>query len=677
MSEQPDHQQLTLLKSEVRSRRPRPVAGPAPELPVARVLVDLPLAHLNRPFDYTVPAPLHEHAQPGCRVKVRFAGRDVGGFLVERLDESDHPGRLAALRKVVSAEPVLAPAVLDVVQLVADRYAGTVADVLRLAVPPRHGRVEAEPVTAGPVRPPLSLEAAGTGWSAYDGGRGLLDRLAGGSTPRAVWTALPGESWPERLAEAAAATAVAGRGSVLCLPDARDISRVDAALTALLGEGHHVVLSADLGPAARYRGFLAVSRGIVRIVVGSRAAAFAPVHDLGLVAIWDDGDDLHAEPRAPYPHAREVLLLRAHHEGAGALVGAMSRSVEAEALVQSGWAVAVTAPRAVVRDHVPQVHVTGESDAELERDAVAPSARMPRRVFEVVRAALADGPVLVHSPRYGYLPALACASCWRAARCERCSGPLSRGSAADAPQCRWCGAVAEAWRCPHCHATALRAPVVGALRTAEEWGRSFPQTPVVSSGGDHVLDEVEARPALVVATTGAEPRVAGGYVGAVLLDTWLTLSRPGYRATEEALRRWFNVACLVRPGDRGGRVIVVGDPATPALQALVRWDPAGFAARELADRTSAGLTPAARLATITAPPETLTDVLAALELPRYVEVLGPVDVSDGATPSSRLVLRATRAHGAALSRALRQLQAARSSRKLAPVRVQVDPAELI
>ena len=156
MSEQPDHQQLTLLKSEVRSRRPRPVAGPAPELPVARVLVDLPLAHLNRPFDYTVPAPLHEQARPGCRVKVRFAGRDVGGFLVERLDESDHPGKLAPLRKVVSAEPVLAPAVHDLVQLVADRYAGTVADVLRLAVPPRHGRVEAEAVTAGPV-PPTSV----------------------------------------------------------------------------------------------------------------------------------------------------------------------------------------------------------------------------------------------------------------------------------------------------------------------------------------------------------------------------------------------------------------------------------------------------------------------------------------------------------------------------------------
>lgn len=664
-----------MLKSKVRNRRPRPVDGPAPEHPVARVLVALPLAHLDRPFDYTVPASLHEQAQPGCRVKVRFAGRDVAGYLVERLAESDHPGRLAALRTVVSPEPVLAPAVRTLSRLVADRYAGTVTDVLRVAVPPRHARVEAEaPPERSQLQPP-AVERLTQRWAAYDGGDAFVARLVAGSAPRAVWTALAGESWPDRFAEAAAATAVAGRGSVLCVPDARDVARVDAALSELLGPGGHVVLTADLGPAARYRSFLAISRGHVRIVVGTRAAAFAPVRDLGLVAIWDDGDDLYADPRAPYPHAREVLLLRAHSEGAAGLLGAVSRSVEAQALVESGWAVSVSAARAVGRSRAPQVHVAGESDFELERDAVS-ATRMPRRVFEVVRRALADGPVLVHSPRYGYQPALSCSRCWRAVRCERCSGPLGRRAAEEPPSCRWCAVVADPWQCPHCQGTTLRAPVVGALRTAEEWGRSFPQTSVVSSGGDHVLDEVEPRPALVIATPGAEPRVAGGYAAAVLLDTWQTLARPGYRAGEESVRRWFNVAGLVRPADAGGRVVAVGEADARALQALVRWDAEGFASRELADRTAARLTPAARLATVTAAPDTLTEVLAALDLPRYVEIFGPAEVPEAAEPTARIVVRTTRERGLALTRALQQMQAGRSSRKLTTVRVQVDPADL-
>src|SRR6202035_1304741 len=104
------------------------------------------------------------------------------------------------------------------------------------------------------------------------------------------------------------------------------------------GPGAHICLTADLGPAERYRRWLAALRGAVRIVAGTRAAMFAPVCRLGLVVLWDDGDDLHAEPRAPYPNAREVLALRAHKSGAAALIGGFARTAELTQLVAGGWA---------------------------------------------------------------------------------------------------------------------------------------------------------------------------------------------------------------------------------------------------------------------------------------------------------------------------------------------------
>ena len=55
----------------------------------------MPLAHLDRPFDYLVPATCPRTCVPGSRVKVRFAGQDVDGFVLDRVDESEHPGRLA------------------------------------------------------------------------------------------------------------------------------------------------------------------------------------------------------------------------------------------------------------------------------------------------------------------------------------------------------------------------------------------------------------------------------------------------------------------------------------------------------------------------------------------------------------------------------------------------------
>ncbi len=78
---------------------------------------------------------------------MRFAGRLVDGFVVERVEDTEHDGRLAFLAKVVSSEPVLHPEVLALARAVADRYAGTLGDVLRLAIPPRHARAEAARAT--------------------------------------------------------------------------------------------------------------------------------------------------------------------------------------------------------------------------------------------------------------------------------------------------------------------------------------------------------------------------------------------------------------------------------------------------------------------------------------------------------------------------------------------------
>jgi primosomal protein N' (replication factor Y) len=649
-------------------RRKVAEAEPAPTDPVARVIVDLPLAHLDHPFDYLVPVGMADDAVPGSRVKVRFAGQDVDGFLLERRADTDHTGRLAPLRRVVSPEPVLSPYVADLAAAVAERYAGTRSDVLRLAIPPRHATVEKEPSEPAPAAD-IDLEAGRRAWAGHEPGGVFLQHLAAGRAPRAVWAAAPATDWPLLLAHAAAAAYATGRGALICVPDRKDLDRLDAALIAVLGRGHHVALTADSGPAARYRDFLAVSRGARRIVAGTRAASFAPVRDLGLVAIWDDGDDLHAEPRAPYPHTRETLLLRAEREGAAALIGGFARTVEATYLLRSGWAHEIAAPRPVVRERV-SVSVAGASDAELRRDPRARTTRIPHEVAQAVRSGLAQGPVLVQTPRLGYATTLACERCRTPARCTACTGPLAIPGPTAPPACRWCGTVHDGWACAECGHRGLRAPVLGDARTAEELGRAFPSTTVRSSSGDRVRATVPDRPDIVVATPGAEPVAEHGYAAVVLLDTWLTLSRVDLRAAEEAVRRWLNAAALVRPG---GRVLAVGDPAEPALQALVRWDPAGFAERETAERLEAHLPPASRLATISGEPGAVDDALTLLAVPDFAEVLGPVALDDG---ECRFVVRVPRATGHALSTALGELQRVRSARKLDPVRVQVDPTTI-
>jgi primosomal protein N' (replication factor Y) (superfamily II helicase) len=638
-------------------------------LPVARVAVDISLAHLDRPFDYLVPARDDDKAVAGCRVRVRFAGQLMDGYLLERAETSEHQGRLAYLDRVVSPEPVLSAEIAGLARAVADRYAGTLADVLRLAIPPRHATVERESVKEH--QPPPGT-GAGT-WHRYPAGDAFLRALREGRPVRAAWSALPGPDWPAEIAAAAAAT---GKGVVIVVPDVRDLARVDAALSDA-GVGH-VALTADLGPAERYRRWLAVSRGEVRVAAGTRAAMFAPVHDLGLVILWDDGDDLHSEPRAPYPHAREVLALRAHRTGAAALIGGFARTAELTQLVESGWAKPLAGAPDTVRKLAPRVSAAWADERELGRDSAALTARLPSLALRTAREALRTdpGPVLVQVPRRGYLAAFACDRCRAQARCATCQGPLQITGSHQVPDCRWCGALAVSWTCPHCSGTKVRAMVTGAVRTAEELGRAFPGIPVHTSGGPHVLAGVASGPALVIATPGAEPVAEAGYAAALLLDGWALLGRPSLRSAEETLRRWLNAAALTRPA---APVVVLAEAGLPAVQALIRWDPVTFAERELADRSELSFPPAVRMAAVSAAPAVLADFLLTAELPAQAEVLGPVEVrvADG-EETERALIRIDRSRGLALAHALHTAQARRSARKEAgSVRVQLDPAEVV
>src|SRR4051794_22330846 len=607
--------------------------------------------------------------QPGSRVRVRFSGRLVDAYVLERGTDTEHSGQLAYLERAVGSEPVLTPETAALFRAVADRWAGNFVDVVRLGVPPRHATAEnSVRKPPGPLPEPASRPEL----TRYRAGPAFVGAVREGRAARAVWSALPGEDWPARLADLARVAHDAGRGLIAVVPDARDLERLDAGLRVVLGEGRHVALAADLGPAERYRRWLAVRRGDVRVVIGTRAAIYAPVADLGLLVVWDDGDDLHAEPRAPYPNSRDVAVLRSAQTGAALLLGGYTRTAEAQLLVASGWAHEIAAERRVLREVAPRVQPVAD-DVELARDPAAAAARLPSLAWRTTRDALQAGhPVLVQVPRRGYVPALACARARTPARCGVCSGPLAARSERDVPACRWCGRPAGDWRCPTCGERRLRAVVIGAGRTAEELGRAFPGFPVRTSGGDHVLADVPAEPAVVVATPGAEPVCPGGYGAALLLDGWALLSRADLRAAEETLRRWANAAALVRP--RGG-VIVGADAGIPTVQALVRWDPAGAAARELAEGGELGFPPVCRLASLSGPPAAVAELLGAAHLPEGAQVIGPVPVGRDA---ERFLIRVPRPAGAELAHRLKEAAAGRSARRSAePVRIQLDPHELI
>jgi len=657
-----EHDQLALVPGKPAPRK-RAVLPLAHSLPIAQVRIDTPVPHLDKVFDYQVPEKFSQTAVAGVRVRVRFAGRLVDGFIVGRVDTTSTHASLRPIERVISAEVVLTPEVNVLADSVADRYAGTFSDVVRAAVPPRHARAETGTSPESEAAALAICDGDLAHWSKYGHGATLLRRLAEGQVSRWVWSARPAHGWAADIA--ALVRAVASdptAGVIVVAPDKKSTDLIAAQFAEGGGADQCAVLAADAGPERRYREFLRVLRGHARIVIGTRSAVFAPVSNLRLIIVWDDSDDSMIDPHAPYWHARDVAVMRAHQLGCSLAIGSAARSISAQSLCDSGWARSITPLRSAIKSEAPVIRALQPGDER--QDSAAAVARIPHTAWLVAKEGLLHGPVLIQVPRRGYTPALACQDCRQRAVCE-CGGPLAIAVGNSIPACAWCASPAVSWQCPQCRGTSLRAVTIGVERTAEEFGRSFAGARVRWSTGESPILDIDDAPALIVSTPGAEPIPRRGYSAILLVDARSQLEHPSVNAAEEASMRWFTAAALARPG---AHVVVTAESSAPVVQALTRWDAAWFAARELAQRTEAGLPPATRMVSLRGSARDIADVAASISIPH--QLLGPNE-------NGRAFLVSTREAGLALSRELRAITSLRSARRDAgAVQVVCDPRDL-
>lgn len=638
-----DAEQPALDGLAPRKRRRRAPAEhtPASENPIARVVLDVQATHLGQTFDYLIDEKQSEDARPGALVRVRFGGRRVSGVIWERASQSHTAASaLRYLERVLSPDILVPESLREDITAIADAYGGTRANILRLAVPPRVAKVEAEQrLVASFSRPSEGDEYGGhtqdealtqadaAMFGSYDRAARLHNALRSTGFASFVLDPLPGVGEASRCLAWMAATSLAvGRSAVVVLPGAKETEDVMTALRALglkpfappragagtgTGgwRGDVAMLTAQMPAADRYRAYFAVATGQVRCVIGTRAAMYAPVEGGGLFAVMDDIAYQQADGMMPYAQARGVLRLRARRRGGVFVALANARSPISQREVSPGMTEAeATGPSesirplpTVLKDRSPWIRWLNR--AELARLA-DPSigARVPHTAVGNIRQALQAGPVLFSIPADGVGETLSCAKCLRQARCPRCTGPLEVKPRAGEtmPRCRWCGKAAANWACPHCHGERLRVIRVGASGTATELQGLFRGVRIVLSSPSQpggVVREIPALPMIVVATPGAEPRVRtaegkpGDYAAVAVLDAWTSLYKPGIDARVDTLSDWMRAVALCAPRSRGGQALLLGESDPAIAQSLMLWDSSLLAARELEERGETGLPP--------------------------------------------------------------------------------------
>ena len=607
---------------------------------IARVRPDSRVPQLDREFDYRIPPGLS--VVPGVRVRIPMGrgSRIQTGFVTAVVDTSDFGGTLQDVEDVVSEVPVLTPELLSLATAVAERHAGGVTDVLRLAIPPRGVRVEKAWRESLPVSRPGIPAIAPSG--SYE--QGALDEMV--KQGSRSWLQLPYgviDSRPrgiEEIARLAASVLSGGSSVVVSVPDWRDVSFTHEALVELLGEEYVARFDADQPAGERYRHFLRGLEDDPVVVVGSRHAIYAPVSKLGLIVVLNDADDLHREPLAPYPHTRDVALLRAELSGASLVLASVIPSMAVTRLIGLSYLKPVRPGDA----RRPRVMPTALSTTQ---DASESHARLPSIAFRAAKEALQKGPVLVQVFRAGYSPGLACAQCRERARCRECQGPLKAAQKGQRERCSWCGLTADSWRCSLCGENRW-VPIGQAVgRTVAELGRAFSKVPIIQADGDHRKLRIPGNPALVVATRGAEPVAPDGYAAALLLDGESMLQRQALGALTETLHSWESALALLAPGAQAYLTDVDG----PIAHAMAADSVESLLTKELDERALVKLPPAVRLVLVEGQRAVVSELVSRMTVNfPALDTIGPMAGEKGAT---RTLLKVPYADAPAVARELR------------------------
>lgn len=764
-------EQLTLAGLAPRKRRKRAPAEhtPAEQHPIAQVVLDVQALHLGQTFDYFIDEKDSEAAQPGVLLRVRFGGQRVSGVIWARTDTSNTPrSSIRYIERVLSPDVLVPASMREDIGLIAKAYGGTRANILRFAVPPRVAKVEAEQRLAASFRRPVGgslsdntqggfagrgtnpdgtmpagstfavastvSEGAAQGYrrltANYADVNVLHDALTGQRFQSFVFDSLPGaQEWQRNMAWMVATALSAGKAAVVELPTMREVEDLMPMLRnyglkpfapAPAGGwvGDVAVLNAETMPAAdRYRTYLAVALGQVKVVIGTRAVMYAPVEGPALFAILEDAAYQNMDGMMPYPQARGVMRLRAKSHGGVFVAMANARTPQSQwentgpGTVEtpvSGYSTTIHPLASPLKDATPWVRWLNRDElARLADPSIG--ARVPHTAVRVLSKALESGPVLLSIPQDSVSETLSCAKCHRQARCAKCSGPLQLPADRrdSTPRCRWCGAAAINWKCPGCGHERMRVVRVGAAGTAAELAGLFRGVPVVlSSKTQGLVRDVACQPMIVIATPGFEPRVrpvsaeqgsAGHeYRAVAVLDAWTSLYALGVDARLDTLTAWMRAVSLCAPRSRGGQALILGETDPAIAQSLMLWDSRILAAKDLEERVETGMPPAVAAACVWGRRDavmTLMQRIGALggdwtacgELPG---MLGPVPIAQPDTVDAReleatadrvkAVVRVPQSQRAELAIRLHRETARHvASREPGELRFRIDPKDLI
>ena len=400
-----------------------------------------------------------------------------------------------------------------------------------------------------------------------------------------------GSGKTEVYLRAVGATLALGRSAIILVPE--------IALTLWTGNlcrsrfGNNVaVLHSGLTDQERAREWWRVRRQGVRVVVGTRSAVFAPLEQLGLIVVDEEQEGSYKQEEAPRYHARDVALMRAKLEGAVALLGSATPSLESYQRAREGKYTLLCLRSRVENRPMAAVQVADLREDFRRTHNTTPISQDLRDALARELAAGRQSIILIN--RRGYSWFVLCRSCGASILCENCSIALTFHKKRGRLACHYCGYSRLVPRlCPKCNSEHIYFVGAGAEQVEEHLRALFPQARIARLDRDTVRHKRAFGQVLSAFGAGnidilvGTQMVAKGHdfhgvtlVGVASAD--MQLGFPDFRAAERTFQLLTQVAGRAGRGALPGQVIVESfHPEHYAIQLAARQDYLSFFEKEV------------------------------------------------------------------------------------------------
>jgi primosomal protein N' (replication factor Y) len=485
-----------------------------------------------------------------------------------------------------------------------------------------------------PVEPPALTDDQQTVWKA-------IDAALYGDAPPAPFLlrGVTGSGKTEIYLRAVEAVLQRGRQAIVLVPEIALTPQTVRRFAARF-PGRVSVVHSDLSEGERYDVWRRARSGAIDVLIGPRSAIFAPLPNLGLIAIDEEHDASYKQENRPYYHAREVALELARRTASLVIMGSATPSLESAARAQRGEFRLLTLPRRVlghvqrVRAHEERFRVDARFEAtageavyrelppvdvvDLRAELRAGNTHMfSRRLQAALTETLANGEqAILFLNRRGMATFVSCRDCGHVLKCPRCDTPLTyheppqpTNKPATILVCHTCN-HREPYpsHCPNCHSARIRYFGAGTQTVEAAVRELFPDARVLRWDRDTTQGKATHEGILQRFVDGQADVLVGTQmiakgldlplvtlVGVITADTALNL--PDFRSGERTFQLLAQVAGRAGRGLHAGRAIVqTYHPDHYAVVAAARHDYEAFADQEMAFRSQHAYPPTTRLA---------------------------------------------------------------------------------